>query len=166
MNEIFVGWGNILRHPKDKKSLVHLAWTIVVFLSLIQFWSSIYNLRLTIEWNLGYFLIVLVPVLLLHFLTMFLFPEHEKKSEIHLFEHFLKNKKTILFLFVSYIVIGSGLDIVLRENQIIAMENISTLLSILFLVGAGFIKNVWFHRVLVILFLLLFTLTLFQTKIS
>lgn len=76
-------------------------WSIVVLLSVINHWWSLWDLR-DVEWNYGFFLYILLAPVLITFATGLLLPSESSSGPIDLRAHYARIRRLFSLAMVSY----------------------------------------------------------------
>src|SRR5688500_8980495 len=76
--EFLTGWGKMLRQRESITfSTHHLIWTFVFFWGLVLNWYILWLRIVFIDKGFLYFILMLLPIILVFFSTVFLFPDFE-----------------------------------------------------------------------------------------
>lgn len=84
-----------------KWCLPYLLWSVVLFLSVINHWWSLWDLR-DIEWNYGSFLYILAAPILITFATGLLSPSQSKPGPVDLQAHYSRTRRTFSVVLAAY----------------------------------------------------------------
>lgn len=147
-SEFFAGWGTMLRHRSQiKLSLIHLAWTIFAFLTLIQNWYGIWPRTAFINQGFFYFLYALIPMLMFHLITVVLFPSPKLlSSSINLEKHYFDNSRVLYILFAVYLCFSISSSFVYVDRGDVLAQNIMRLGGIVLCLSAAYFDKVkWLH---------------------
>ena len=99
--QFFSGWGFMISHWKKLIfSKEHFAWTLLVFVLLIDVWWGSWLKGLYIVKSSGLFYLNILPPLLFFFIAVTLFPPKKGFQNIDLRVLFLSVRKKIYFLFI------------------------------------------------------------------
>ncbi len=135
--EFFIGWGKMLR-LKDQMvfSMHHLVWSFIFFWGSILNWYGLWQRIPFIDRGFLYFVLLLLPILLFFFSTIFLFPDFDKIRDLKVY--YEKNKKTIILLFSVTLFINVLIGIILNEFALLSPVNIiRTVISFLGIAAAA-----------------------------
>ena len=126
-----------------------ILWTILIFITLIEWWWAAFAFRDRSEWNFFYFLFVLMSPITLYLAAAFVLPWAEEGRSYNLREYYYSNNQFFFFL----VAIGPVLDAIRRAGQAGSWADfgaISNLVSGLLVGSLAFSDKVW-HHVLVTL---------------
>ena len=84
--------------------LPHTLWSVVVFLTVINHWWSLWDLR-DVNWSYVSFLYILTPPVLITFATGLLSPEQGRSTVIDLEAHYLRIRRLFAATFTFYAVV-------------------------------------------------------------
>jgi hypothetical protein len=101
--------GHLLRSASflaktDREVIYYLPlvlWSIVVLLSVINHWWSLWDLR-DVDWNYGFFLYILVAPVLVTFATGLLLPSQSSSGPIDLRAHYARIRRVFSMALASY----------------------------------------------------------------
>ena len=75
VSDILSSWGEQIRLRKEIRHYVlHVAWTVLLILLMVQMWWSMWRLREITSWTYSDYLILIVPYLLLSLIAYVLTP--------------------------------------------------------------------------------------------
>lgn len=81
--------------------LPHTLWSVVVLLSVVNHWWSLWDLR-DVDWSYASFIYILVAPMLITFATGLLSPSSSSSGLIDLKAHYSRVRKLFLSVFVGY----------------------------------------------------------------
>ena len=120
-SEYLVGWGKILRNKKEFTAGVeYILWTITLFLVLIINWYAMWPRLAFPQKGFVYFAIVFAPIILFYFLSVSLFPDMNKTSDLK--NHFESNSSLIILLFTIYMALQNIISIFLDGYSFFSFE--------------------------------------------
>jgi hypothetical protein len=82
-------------------SLPYVLWSMVLFLTVINHWWSLWDLR-DLDWNYGSFLYILAAPILITFATGLLSPIQPNSGPIDLQKHYSRTRRTFSVVLASY----------------------------------------------------------------
>ena len=139
--------GNVqLFQPKRKVrfSFVHAAWTIIVYLMILDMWLSLWSLRTETDWRLTDLILILLGVLILYVISVLLTPPRDEDIDLSAFH--LENRRRYLGVGIAYELWGAWVNIaVLPENFDIA-SLMSTVPMIACMLAAMVFTQPWVQR--------------------
>ena len=147
MTEIVGGWGRLMRtRATIRTDWLHLAWTILILCSLIQYWIGMwsYNEIEIDRMDQVFFLIIpsLFGVLAVYAIT----PDVPMEGELVLREYFLEQRRAVFLPLAAYVLTALISDIV-----ILGVDAVGILDAAPYLVGAAMVgvltltKNIAVH---------------------
>jgi hypothetical protein len=147
MTEIVGGWGRLMRtRATITTDWLHLAWTILILCSLIQYWIGMwsYNELEIARMDQVFFLIIpsLFGVLAVYAIT----PDVPMEGELVLREYFLTQRRAVFLPLAAYVISALISDIV-----ILGVDAVGFLDAAPYFVGAALAgvlaltKNIWVH---------------------
>ena len=86
---------------KIKWCLPYVLWSLVLFLTVINHWWSLWDLR-DIEWNYGSFIYILAAPILITFATGLLAPTRSNSGPIDLQAHYSRTRRTFSVVLATY----------------------------------------------------------------
>ncbi|MBW4590855.1 hypothetical protein G7B40_040955 [Aetokthonos hydrillicola Thurmond2011] len=171
VSQFFSGWENLIRF-RDKIRLynIHLLWTILAFLFVIQNWWGLWRYKDYFSQNFICFFLILLNPIVLYLSTLFLFYKYNNEKEFDYKKFFFENQKIIFILF-PLLIIKLGFDsFLLRNVEIISLENLLRIIASFLLFCVSFIpqKYDYFHWLFIFIVVVLFLLftRLFTWNIS
>ncbi len=101
--EFFFGWSRMLRNRDSITfSADHLIFTGIYFWILIINWYTLWPRIVYLSEGFLYFIITILPVIIIFLTSVFLFPDFDKIKDLK--EYFDKHFNTIIFLFTAFIL--------------------------------------------------------------
>ena len=121
-SRFFGGWGAfIFNRSNIRFSSIYIAWSIFIFILMMDVWYSQWDRERFLAMNIGNFLLSLTTPILFYFVSVVLFPKIREGASTDLYEYFDRNRKTL------YLLLG----MVLATNFVVAnvMEAGATMFS-------------------------------------
>jgi hypothetical protein len=147
------GLVRIIQHPKEETRIysVHIGWVIYLLFTLVHFWWwELFLIELP-SWQFQTYLFLIVYVIVLFFLSAFLFPE--SLSEYRGYEDFFISRRKWFFGFFALMMIFDLIDTLIKGRTHLVMlgtEYTIRLVAYLILCGIAFYTtNRKFHKVFV-----------------
>jgi hypothetical protein len=136
VSRFFSGWGTMIsKFDQITFSKEHLAWTLLIFVLLLDFWTGSWPREKFITININYFLLTLFAPIAFFALTAVLFPTVRNGQSIDLRLFFLSNKK-IMFLLFGVTMFANAVTANMMEENLMGFENLFRLISIAFAIVA------------------------------
>ncbi len=147
MTEIVGGWGRLMRTKAViKVDWLHLAWTIMILFSLIQYWIGMWSYnQLPIERMVQIFFLI-IPSLFGVLAAFAITPDVPMEGELVIRDYYLAKRKAVFLPLAAYVLTALIADIV-----IVGFDKVEVLDTIPFLVGStmfvflAFAKWRWVH---------------------
>lgn len=151
-NEFFKGWGRIIR-GKDRSPICgfHLAWSLLVFGILIDFWWSSWERSEKLSSHIGYFSISLMPALIFYVVGVVLFPMKLGLRKFNTKEYFTNIFP--LFLGLMMLLFASNIltDLIYNKFYFFTTNNTFRIIAII-LAGIGIlIKKQFMYNIILLL---------------
>ena len=167
--EFLSGWAEIIRNLKlGDIYWIHLAWTVLAFILVVQSWWGMWAQKELIAAGFGSFFFTLIIPILYYFLSIVLFPSINRIRDSGYEMYFFGNKHFIfgvLAIIIAYLVLNDycylNKDIRCRENKI-------RIPAIVFLTVLAVTGNIYCHILLMLscCFLLLYFIIRFRVRLS
>ena len=151
------GAAKIIEHPARKKIyVVHLLWCLFVFLLIIDFWWWEINLTMIAQWNFEIYLFIIFYVILFYITSSVLFPDDLREYEGY--KEYYYSRRGWIFGFMSLLFLADIGDTLLKGISYykhLGIEYTAQIVThFLLCILAIKIKKEWYHKGLVIVFLL------------
>jgi hypothetical protein len=149
-SRILHGWGimiskfNRITFNKD-----HLAWTILIFGLLLDFWTGSWRRESYIAINIYYFTLSLLVPVAFYALTAVLFPVMKSDSTID-FNLFYDSHKKMIYLLFAIMMIANTISANFMEQKLIDQENGFRLVALGLTGCAFFTKNIMVERIILV----------------
>lgn len=140
----------LLKRGKAVKwSLTYLGWLVMLFLTLIDIWASLWQAHANARWSAGEIGLSLLATILLFYAAIFAAPEVQDEP-LDLWTFHMANRHRYIGAMVGYTLIGAWLNATLMQ-QAFSMANLTSAgPGIALMLAAIFIRNTWAQRILVI----------------
>ncbi|HWK07576.1 MAG TPA: hypothetical protein VNS58_28285 [Puia sp.] len=157
ITHLLKGTVKLIQHPgREKPYLVHLLWSLYLFLVLVHFWWWEYQLKVITTWVFGEYFFVIGYIITYYVLCALLFPDDLKDFDGY--EDYFYKKKTWFFSVLAISFLADTLDTLIKGKEYFLISSVEYPIRITLHVGlcllAIWINNKRFHLILVILFLL------------
>jgi hypothetical protein len=114
------GLVRIIQHPKETRAYsVHIGWVIYLLLALIHFWWWELSLIELPLWRFETYLFLITYVIVLFFLSVFLFPD--SLSDYTGYEDFFISRRKWFFGFFALMMIFDLVDTLIKGRAHLAM---------------------------------------------
>lgn len=146
VSQFFSGWGSIIRHSTNVKIYwIHLGWTVLVFVNIIEAWWGMWRIRDKFSERISNFFLVLLYPIMLYLLGVVLFPDISNEKTI-IFKDYFYSNTFLLFTFMT-ITIGVSLTVTLLFERIkcFSGSSIARILAIALFAISAFIKYELYH---------------------
>lgn len=147
----------IQRRSRVRMYWLPMAWTVLIFLSLIEWWWASFALRTTVVWNFFYFLFVLVSPVSMYLAAAFALPDDSETSEgpIDLRTYYYDNSPA----FFGILSVSPALDAVRRgieAGSALDRGAVSNAVSAVLVLSMALSKRPWYHALVTVIVALLF----------
>ena len=144
------GLVRIIQHPKETRVYsVHIGWVIYLLLALIHFWWWELSLIELPFWQFETYLFLITYVIVLFFLSVFLFPDSLR--DYAGYEDFFISRRKWFFGFFALMMIFDLIDTLIKGRAHLAMLGIEYVIRVavyLVLCGVAFYtSNRKFHKI-------------------
>lgn len=127
-----------------------LVWTVLIFVSQVEWWWAIFAQRQHMQWNFFYFLFVLLSPVSLYLASAFALPDIEPGESYDLREYYYGNRGW----FFATVAAGPGLDAIRRAIEAGSWRDfgaLSNAISVLLLVTLCISRRPLVHVVITLL---------------
>lgn len=146
----FSGWGNLIsKYDRIKLNKDHIAWTLLIFGLLLDFWTGSWPRERFITISINYFILSLLVPMSFYGLTAVLFPIIKSGHDFN-FDEFYNSHKKIMYVFFGITMLANTVSANLMEQKLFELENLFRLVAIVFSVIAFFTKRVEIERFILI----------------
>lgn len=147
------GWARMLQNRNEHKvSLLHLGWTILFSILIIQTWWSIVRYLEKTTLNIGFFMLMLLPLGFLFFTGFYLFPEREVIDKSKNYEnYYFASRKLIFFSAIGYLLCMIVIAPLYKGTPFFHSENLIRVTAIAVLLLLIFTKNKLVHYSILVL---------------
>jgi hypothetical protein len=137
-----------LVQARDRVSSYWLSvlWTVLIFVTLIEWWWASFSFRDRQDWNFFYFLFILMSPISLYLAAAFVLPWAEDGRIYDLRDYYYSTRK-FFFLLVA---IGPTLDAIRRAGQAGSITNfgaISNAIAAVLVGSLAFSEKPWHHTI-------------------
>lgn len=127
-----------------------LVWTVLIFVSQVEWWWAIFAVRQNMQWNFFYFLFVLLSPVSLYLAAAFALPEVERGESCDLREYYYTNRGW----FFGVVAMGPALDAIRRGLEAGSMRDFgaaSNAVSVVLLLILAITRRAWIHAAVTML---------------
>ena len=157
--EFLAGWKKLLKNRhRVRIDAVHLAWTILAFLFLLQNWWGLWRYREAIGEGFLLFLFRVVNPIGFYISTIYLFPEITNELMFNCKEYFLKNAKVIFYLFAALLLKFSFDSVVMLREPVLSKTTLIRFAAIPIVIVGGHLgkERYSYHKILIVALTTLF----------
>ena len=142
LTEIFGGWGELLRtHIAPSLDWLHLAWSIVVVLYAIQYWTGIWPYR-EVDFSAIYQVwLLIIPTLFIVLVAFAITPNISPEADMNLREYYLSRRAPIFWEMAVFVTTAQIADYVILG---LPFTWVGAALGLL-LIGPAFSQKIWIH---------------------
>ncbi len=161
--EVLVGWSKMLRSRKKIVfSTDHFIFTVSLLLVLILNWYVLWTRVGILTKGFGYFLISFIPVIILYFWSLYVFPDFDEEKDLKKYTD--ENYNTILLFWATFLIVNIAVAIYLGEIQLTDISVIARSIAIISILVVIIFNLKKFRRVaLLINFLVLLSAIVFYS---
>jgi len=146
------------RGDKVRWSPTYLAWLLILLLSHIDLWASLWQVHEHARWNAADIGATLAAAALLFYASIFATPDINNEVRTDLWTFHLANRRRYLGALLGYMIVGAWLNVTLMRETFSATNATAAAPAIVLMLVAIFIANRWIQRLMVALTLVLITL--------
>jgi hypothetical protein len=129
-SRFFSAWGNMIsKFDRIRFSKDHLAWAVLAFALLLDYWLGSWEREKFIRINVYYFILALLVPMAFYFLTAVLFPIFQGDGRIDLIS-FYNSQKKIIYLTFGCTLASNSIVANFMENELGDGENLFRLFAI------------------------------------
>lgn len=139
---ILSGIARLIQAEKVTWSWLHGVWVVLILLLLVDFWISVWQLRLEDNWNILTVLFWMVLAILLYLISALVVPDQVPKNGLDLHEFHDSNRSRYLGLFLLTMPVAFVANFMLEG---FALANIVVVLNLLCLATAAFSRKLLFQ---------------------
>jgi hypothetical protein len=142
----FSGWGAFIKNSADVKIYwLHLGWTILILIDIIETWWGLWKVREKIGKHIGYFFLVLLYPINFYLLGVAMFPDISKGETI-IFKDYFYSHVVLIFSFLTIAMVYSLIQGVLLSDRRGPLEaHIYRIITIILYALGMFIKYEFYH---------------------
>jgi len=144
----FSGWGALIKHSAYVKIYwVHLGWTILIFLDLIEVWWGLWPRREKLGKHIGYFFLALSYPIMYYLLAIIIFPDISNGQIIILKDYFYSNL-TLIFSLLAFAMLFSVICNSIWVGKPVLKEfALQAILGVVVAIGI-FLRFEWYHIII------------------
>lgn len=165
--EFLAGWRELIRNRNRYTFYsLHIGWTILAFILLIQNWWGSWQDRLSIGLNFGYFLLKLSTPVCFYLLTVLLFPANsaDGRDKINFRQQFQSSSKSLHLSAFGLVCLFIVTGIVLAGEPLLAWAVWIRGLAAVPILLAAFYNRSWFHVAVFVYSFALFIIFVFTVR--
>lgn len=126
-----------------------VVWLVLIFISLIEWWWAIFELRTTVVWNFFYFLFILMSPVTMYLAAAFVLPDDSERGNdvIDLRRYYYENSAWLF----GTLAVSPALDGIRRGLQAGTMLDTgawSNVISAVLVASMGAVRKPWYHAVI------------------
>lgn len=151
-SKFFSGWGMMItKFNRITFSKEHIAWTLLAFGLLMDFWTGSWEREKFISLNINYFILSLTLPMAFYVVVAISFPTVKNGEQIDLRGFYQSNKKLIYSLFACAIFLNAVVANVMEESTLLSSENIFRVIGISLAMIASFSRKQFMERSVLVL---------------
>lgn len=151
-SRFFSGWGiMITKFHQIRFSKEHIAWTLLAFGLLMDFWFGSWQREHYIALNINYFLLSLTLPMIFYAVVAVSFPNVRNDEKIDLREFYLSHKKIIYGLMACAILSNAVIANLMEERDLVGNENLYRLIAIVLALVAAFSRKQIMERIVLVM---------------
>ncbi|MFT5676944.1 MAG: hypothetical protein ACI808_002895 [Paraglaciecola sp.] len=148
ISELLTGLAKLLRTYRLKElGIILPALILTIFLALLQMFWETWGLRSETEWTFPAMMLMLGGPVILHLIAHIMFPLASEK--VNITKYYLSKSNLIWSLAIITVFISTLFKPLAFGEPIFIVDNLSSLLTLLFCLLLIMSKNIWLHRSLV-----------------
>lgn len=134
-----------------------VAWLVLIFVALIEWWWAIFALRMTVQWNFFYFLFLLMSPVTMYLAAAFVLPDDSERGHdvIDLRRYYYENS-TWLFGVLSVSPALDGIRRAVTAGTVRDTGAWSNLVSAVLLASMGVVRKPLYHTIMTLIVASLF----------
>ncbi len=146
------GWGVMIsKFDRITFSKEHIAWTLLMFGLLLDFWTGSWQRERYISMNINYFILSLALPLTFNVVAAVSFPILKSGEQIDLREFYQSNKKLIYVLMAGAIFTNACIANTMEENFLLSIGNLFRTVGFGLALIATFSRRQFIERVVLVL---------------
>jgi hypothetical protein len=138
------GIARLIHNRNVRWSWLHGAWMLLVFMLLIDFWISVWQLRLQESWNILLVFFWMTMATIQYLIAALVVPDKVADQGIHLAEFHEQNRSRYVGLFFVNLGFALAANLMLEG---FSNANYINITAIVFLLAAGFARQRWLQWV-------------------
>lgn len=151
-SRFFSGWGMMItKFDRITFSKEHIAWTLLAFGLLMDFWMGSWEREGYIALNINYFILSLILPMIFYVVVAVSFPAVKNGEQIDLRAFYQSHKKLIYGLMALAIFINGVIANTMEEISLINNENIFRMIGIGLALTAAFSQKQVMERIVLVL---------------
>lgn len=151
-SRFFSGWGMmIMKFNRIAFSKEHIAWTLLAFGLLMDFWTGSWQRSSYIALNINYFILSLTLPMTFYAVVAVSFPYVRNDEHIDLKEFYQSHKKIIYILMACAIFFNAVIANLMEENDLLGVENYFRIVAMVLALLAGFSRKQLMERIVLVL---------------
>jgi len=151
-SRFFSGWGiMIMKFNRITFSKEHIAWTLLAFGLLMDFWTGSWQRSSYIALNINYFILSLTLPMTFYAVVAVSFPYVRNDEHIDLKEFYQSHKKIIYILMACAIFFNAVIANLMEESDLLGVENYFRMVAMILALLAGFSRKELMERIVLVL---------------
>lgn len=148
ISELLTGLAQLLRtHRLKELGIILPALILTIFLALLQMFWETWGLRSETEWTFPAMMLMLGGPIILYLIAHIMFPLAGEK--VNITKYYLSKSNLIWSLAIITNFISILFKPIAFGEPLFIVDNLSSLLTLLFCLLLIMSKNIWLHRILV-----------------
>jgi hypothetical protein len=137
-SRFFNAWGSMISHYRNIKiNGEYIAWTVLAFALLIDFWIGSWEREYYISWSFSNFMMSLIVPMTYYGLSAVLLPTLRSEGNSLNLTKFYEGHKKIIILFFGITILANGIVANILEQDIMHFENFFRMIALI-LVYVGY----------------------------
>jgi hypothetical protein len=151
-SKFFSGWGMMItKFDRIRFSKEHIAWTLLAFGLLMDFWTGSWQRESYIALNINYFILSLTLPMSFYVVVAVSFPHVKNEERIDLRQFYHSHKKLIYVMMALAILCNGVIANLMEESDPLLSENFFRLIGIVLAILAAFSPKRFMERVVLVL---------------
>ena len=148
ISELLTGLAQLLRTYQLKElGIILPALILTIFLALLQLFWETWGLRSETAWTFPAMILMLGGPVMLHLVAHIMFPSADEKVDIT--KYYLSKSNLIWSLAIITVFISTLFKPIAFGQPLFIVDNLTSLLTLVFCLLLIMSKNIWLHRILV-----------------
>ncbi len=156
ISDILSSWGEQIRlRRKIRPYRLHLAWTVLLLVIMIQVWWSLWTLQDRAEWTFPAYLLLIAPYLTVALIAYMLTPALAD-GEMDIRRYYYENSRWFFLLAAVYLTTWTIFAVTVLDQPLIDVSSMIRFAGLVLMVVLAGWRNEHFHIAAAVLSYLLF----------